>query len=393
MYLPELDNPKYIKILVVDDEEEVRKLISDFLSSEGYQIYTASNGKEALKIISEKEPDIVLIDYMMPELDGISLCKTIKNNPDTIDMGVILITGINDMETRLKGLSAGADDFLNKPIFFPELITRIKSLSKIKKYRDFLKNYQHALEEEVEKKTAELRTTNLRLHLAYNEIKKLSLEVIHLLAKTAEYRDKHTGYHIQRVSEYCVRIAKYINLSQEEIELIKYASPLHDIGKLGIPDKILLKPGPLTPEEREIMKLHPIIGAKILEGSENKYLQVAEKIALYHHEKWDGTGYPTGLKKEKIPLFARITAIADVFDALTSDRPYRKAISVRDAFEIIKIGRGTHFDPYLVDVFFKIKDEILEIRELFKDEEEHILHFYSLYDDLNKYLKKINYKE
>jgi len=393
MYLPELDNPKYIKILVVDDEEEVRKLISDFLSSEGYQIYTASNGKEALKIISEKEPDIVLIDYMMPELDGISLCKTIKNNPDTIDMGVILITGINDMETRLKGLSAGADDFLNKPIFFPELITRIKSLSKIKKYRDFLKNYQHALEEEVEKKTAELRTTNLRLHLAYNEIKKLSLEVIHLLAKTAEYRDKHTGYHIQRVSEYCVRIAKYINLSQEEIELIKYASPLHDIGKLGIPDKILLKPGPLTPEEREIMKLHPIIGAKILEGSENKYLQVAEKIALYHHEKWDGTGYPTGLKKEKIPLFARITAIADVFDALTSDRPYRKAISVKDAFKIIKIGRGTHFDPHLVDVFLKIKDEILEIRELFKDEEEHILHFYSLYDDLNKYLKKINYKE
>lgn len=389
MYLPELDNPKYIKILVVDDEEEVRKLISDFLSSEGYQIYTASNGKEALKIISEKEPDIVLIDYMMPELDGISLCKTIKNNPDTIDMGVILITGINDMETRLKGLSAGADDFLNKPIFFPELITRIKSLSKIKKYRDFLKNYQHALEEEVEKKTRELRTTNLRLHLAYNEIKKLSLEVIHLLAKTAEYRDKHTGYHIQRVSEYCVRIAKYINLSQEEIELIKYASPLHDIGKLGIPDKILLKPGPLTPEEREIMKLHPIIGAKILEGSENKYLQVAEKIALYHHEKWDGTGYPTGLRKEKIPLFARITAIADVFDALTSDRPYRKAISVKDAFEIIKIGRGTHFDPHLVDVFLKIKDEILEIRELFKDEEEHILHFYSLYDDLNKYLKKI----
>jgi putative two-component system response regulator len=159
--------------------------------------------------------------------------------------------------------------------------------------------------------------------------------------------------------------------------VLKYASPLHDIGKLGIPDAILLKPGALTKEEWEIMKLHTIIGAQILSGSKIRYLKAAEKIALYHHEKWDGTGYPEGLKGEKIPLFARITAIADVFDALTTDRPYRKALSVEDALQIIKNERGSHFDPQIVDIFFKIKEEILSIKELFKDETE-ILHLFKL---------------
>ncbi len=368
MFFPEIENPENIKILVVDDDPIIRKNIKEILSSEGYQVYTAENGKIALEILPEIEPDIILVDYLMPELDGISLCKIIKNNPDTLDIGVILITAAYDLDTRVKGLGSGADDFLNKPFFIPELKARILSLSKIKKYRDFLKNYQIILEKEVEKKTAELQKTYLELQIAYNEIKELSLEIIHKLAKAAEYKDEYTGFHIQRISFYSTKIAEYLGLSKEQIELIRYGSPLHDIGKISIPDNILLKQGPLNKEEWEIMKKHTIIGAQLLGGSKIKYLKAAQKIALYHHEKWDGTGYPYGLKEKKIPLFARIVTIADVFDALTSDRPYRKALPIKKAFEIIKNEAGTHFDPQLVKIFLEIKDEIIEIRELFKDQ-------------------------
>lgn len=374
---PKIAETRVAKILVVDDDIIIRETISEILKEDGYQVETAENGKEALEKLYSFQPDVVLTDYVMPEMDGITLCKILKSNPDTIDIGVILITGINDLETRVKGLSAGADDFLSKPIMIPELKARIKSLSKIKFYHDFLRDYQERLEEEVEKKTAQLIKTNLELQLAYNEIKDLSLEIIYRLAKAAEYRDEHTGYHIQRISHYCVAIGSHIGLENEALNVLKYASPLHDIGKLGIPDQILLKPGVLTKEEWEIMKLHTIIGAQILSGSKIKYLKAAETIALYHHERWDGTGYPKGLKGEKIPLFARITAVADVFDALTTDRPYRKAFSIEEAFEIIKKERGTHFDPMIVETFFKIKEEILSIKELLRDEEE-IPHLFKL---------------
>ncbi len=368
---------RLIKILVVDDDVIIRESISEILKEEGYAVETAENGKEALEKFDKFKPDIVITDFVMPEMDGITLCKILKNNPETIDTGIILITGVNDLETRIKGLSAGADDFLSKPIMIPELKARIRSLSKVKFYHDFLKDYQKRLEEEVERKSAQLLKANLELQIALSEIKELSLEIIFRLAKAAEYRDEHTGYHIQRVSHYCVAIGTYLGLDNEALEVLKYASPLHDIGKLGIPDAILLKPGALTKEEWEIMKLHTTIGAQILSGSKIRYLKAAEKIALYHHEKWDGTGYPEGLKGEKIPLFARITAIADVFDALTTDRPYRKALSVEDALQIIKNERGSHFDPQIVDIFFKIKEEILSIKELFKDETE-IPHLFKL---------------
>jgi len=369
MFLPELENPRNVKILVVDDDENVRNTIKEILSLEGYQVFTAKNGKEALEKINTLNPDIALIDYLLPKLDGISLCKIIKHDPEIFDIGVILITGLNNLETRIKGISAGADDFLTKPFFVPELKARIKSLAKIKKYRDFLKTYQHILEKEVESKTKELQKAYLNLQQAYEEIKNLSLEIIFRLAKAAEYRDRHTGFHIQRVSYYSVKIAEELRLSQEQIELIKYSSPLHDIGKLGIPDSILLKPSNLNGDEWEIMKSHTVIGAKILQGSKIKYLKAAEKVALYHHERWDGTGYPYGLKKNKIPLLARIISIADVFDALTTDRPYRKALDVKTAFKIIKKEAGSHFDPELVNIFLKIKDTIVEIRNLFKDED------------------------
>lgn len=370
MFFPGEDLKRIMKILVVDDDPAIRDTLREILLSEGYEVETAEDGKRALEQIPLFSPDIILTDYLMPEMDGITLCKIIKNDPETVDIGVILITGVGDLETRVKGLLAGADDFLNKPFMLPELQARIKSLTKVKLYHDFLKDYQRRLEEEVEKKTNELLKSNLNLQLALNEIKDLSLEIIFRLAKAAEYRDEHTGYHIQRIAHYTVALGVHLGLNNETLEVLRYASPLHDIGKLGIPDAILLKPGALTKEEWEIMKEHTLIGANILKGSKIKYLKAAEKIALYHHERWDGSGYPEGLKGEKIPLFARITAIADVFDALTTDRPYRKALSVEEAFTIIEEGKGKHFDPELVNIFFKIKEEILTIRELFKDEEE-----------------------
>lgn len=370
MVIPERTLDRIIKVLVVDDDQAIREAIMEILTNEGYLVTTAEDGKKALDLLGSFKPDVVLTDYLMPEMDGITLCKIIKNNPETVDIGVILITGVNDLETRVKGLLAGADDFLNKPFMVPELQARMKSLSRVKLYHDFLKDYQKKLELEIERKTADLLKINLNLQMAINEIKDLSLEIIYRLGKAAEYRDEHTGYHIQRISHYSALIGVHMGLSEEAIEVLRYASPLHDIGKLGVPDSILLKPGSLSSEEWQIMKLHTVFGAEILKGSKVKYLKAAEKIALYHHEKWDGSGYPEGLKGTKIPLFARITAIADVFDALTTDRPYRKALSLDEAFEIIAKGRGTHFDPEIVDVFFDIQEELLSIRELFKDEEE-----------------------
>lgn len=368
MFWVNIEQFENIKVLVVDDDDEIRNAMVEFLSQEGYDVYSAKNGIEGLRKILEIEPDVVLIDYLMPEMDGISLCKAIKNNSETVDIGVILITGLDDLEVRIKGLEAGADDFLSKPFLIPELKARIRSLSKIKKYRDFLKSYQETLEIEVEKKTSALLKAHSELQKAYEEIKELSLEIIYRLAKAAEYKDEYTGFHIQRVSAYCVKIGESLNLSKEQLNLLKYGAPLHDIGKLGIPEKILVKPTILNDFERKIIEKHTIIGAKILEGSKIKYLQVAEKIALFHHEKWDGTGYPYRLKGKNIPLFARITAIADVFDALTTDRPYRKAFPVKEALELIKKLSGSHFDPELVEVFLKNKKEILEIRTTFKDD-------------------------
>ncbi|WP_051173056.1 HD domain-containing phosphohydrolase [Thermodesulfobacterium hveragerdense] len=383
MFLPEIEDPKNIRVFLVDDDDQIRTSLSEVLSLEGFQVFSAKNGQEFLAKLENIDPDIALIDYLLPGgLDGLSLCKIIKNDYKTFDIGVIIITGVNDLETRINCLAAGADDLLTKPIFIPELFVRIKTLSKNKKYREFLKNYQHNLEKEVIQKTRELQKIYLGLSEAQEEIRKLSLEIIQRLAKAAEYRDEHTGAHIHRISFYCTKIADALNLSKDQIEILQYASPLHDIGKLGIPDKILLKPGPLTQKEWEIMKLHTVIGAQILEGSNLKYLKAAQKIALYHHERWDGRGYPFGLKGNKIPLFARIVAIADVFDALTSDRPYRKALPYDLAFQVIKNEKGTRFDPELVDIFLKIKPELVEIKVLFQDEE--IPHLFKLYKKLEE---------
>ena len=347
------------KILVVDDEPKNVKIIEGFLIPEGYEIISASDGKEAIKIVEEKRPDLILLDIMMPEMNGFETARILKSRKDTMLIPVVMITALKEVEDRVKALEAGADDFLTKPIDKTELRARIRSLIKVKLYNDYMKRYREILEEEVQRRTLQLRQ-------ALKEVKEASLETIFRLSQAAEYKDEETGAHILRMSRYTKLLAEQIGFNKSKIEELLYAAPLHDVGKIGIPDSILLKPGKLNKREWEIMKTHTTIGAKILRGSRSGYIKLAEVIAKTHHERWDGNGYPIGLKGEKIPIVGRISAIADVFDALISKRPYKEPFSVETAFEIIRRGRGSQFDPEITDLFLKLRDKIVDIKETYE---------------------------
>ncbi|MFW5769825.1 MAG: HD domain-containing phosphohydrolase [Spirochaetota bacterium] len=352
-------------VMVVDDEVVNCRLVDAILTPLGYRVVTAQNGKEALEKVESYNPDVILLDIMMPVLDGFQTVQKLKSDEHTRLIPVVMVTALQDVEDRVKALEAGADDFLTKPIEKVELHARVNSLIKVKSYNDQMKNYQQKLEEEVLQRTEELTSTLEKLKFA-------SLDTILRLSKAAEYRDEDTGAHILRMSNYASLIAEHMGLPSKTVEAILYAAPLHDIGKIGIPDSILLKPGKLTPNEWEIMKKHTLFGAKILEGSEG-YLQFGRMIALTHHEKWDGSGYPRGLKGTSIPLAGRIVAIADVFDALSSKRPYKEPFSIEKTFSIIRESSGSHLDPEVVDTFFKISDEIQDIRNTYKDNGHSIM--------------------
>ncbi len=348
---------KKIKVLVVDDEDRNLRLMNLLLTSFGYDVLTASNGKEALEKVHDIPPDVILLDIMMPKIDGFEVTRQLKKEEETKIIPIVMVTALNEVEDRVKALEAGADDFLNKPVDKTELRARVQSLVKVKAYNDHMRNYQKELEAEVAKRTIQLRQ-------ALKKLKEVSLESICHLCRAAEYKDENTGDHIKRMSHYASAVARKMGLNKQTVENLLYTAPMHDAGKIGIPDHILLKPGKLNDKEWEIMKQHTIIGAQILAGSDAKFIKLAQTIALTHHEKWDGSGYPKGLKGSKIPLVGRIAAIADVFDALTSKRPYRmKPFSLEEAFNYIKEERGRHFDPEVVDAFFAAKDEILLIKE------------------------------
>ncbi|MGM0395149.1 MAG: HD domain-containing phosphohydrolase [Thermodesulfobacteriota bacterium] len=350
------------KILIVDDDRMSRLLLNTILSRISYRVSEAFDGEDCLEKAELFCPDLILMDVGMPGMDGLDVTRLLKNNDETKNIPVMIISGHDDLEERVRAVEAGAEDFLSKPVEQTILKAKVKSLLKIKEYNDNVHNYQKKLEKEVEKKTSNLKQALDDLQIASEKLRLYSMDTILRLSQAAEYKDTDTGEHIQRISYYIQAIGKAMTLSDEEIEAYQYASPMHDVGKIGIPDHILMKPGPLDDSEWEIMKQHTVIGGKILGGSDSSILKTAETIALTHHEKWNGSGYPYGLKGLDIPMAGRITAIADVFDALTSKRPYKEAFSVEKAFEIMAEDRGKSFDPELLDAFFSIKAEIAGIR-------------------------------
>lgn len=343
-------------ILVVDDQILNIELLEAYLTPLGYEIARATNGEKALEILSTNQIDLILLDVMMPGMDGFEVTRRVRQNIIYRLLPIILITALTEKEHRILGIEAGCDDFISKPIDKLEVLTRVKSLLKVKAYQDLMHNYRKELERDVAIRGEELKH-------AYEQIKAASLETIYRLSIASEYKDEDTGAHIKRMSNYSAAIARQMGLGESMVENILYAAPMHDLGKIGIPDRILLKPGKLDADEWEIMKDHAIIGARILEGSDAEFIKLGEVIAMCHHEKWDGSGYPYNLKGDEIPLAARIVALADVFDALTSKRAYKEAFPLEKALAIIMEGRGVHFDPAVVDAFFAVQDKILAIKE------------------------------
>ena len=354
-------------ILVVDDDDMNRLLIKSILSRMMYQVSEAFDGIDAWEKMDSLLPDLILLDLIMPRMGGFELIHKLKNDPEKKNIPIMIISGHDEPADRVKAVEAGADDFLSKPLEQVILKAKIKSLLKIKAYNDHMQNYQNKPEEEVAKKTAKLKQAFDELEAASEKMRLYSLDTILRLSQAAEYKDQETGEHIQRIGYYIQVIGKAISLDKQEIDEFFYASPMHDVGKIGIPDNILMKPGKLNAEEWIIMKQHTTIGGKILSGSDSSILQTAQTIALTHHEKWDGSGYPGNLKGLNIPLSGRITAIADVFDALTSKRPYKDAFPMEKAFAIIKEEQGKSFDPDLIDAFFAVKDDIISIRNKYCD--------------------------
>ncbi len=356
------------RILVVDDEATMRRLLEKLLRLEGYDVLLASSGEQALVELFKHGADTVLLDMRMPGMTGLEVCRQIRSHPKTLHTPVVFITAVNDRELRRRGMEAGADDFLSKPFDEVELLARIRNSVRVRRYYDNLEQQREQLEVAVHERTAALNEAIAKLTQIQVDLRASQEETIYRLSRAAEFRDDETGQHLQRMSRYCQLIGRRIGLDENTCELLRIASPMHDVGKLGIPDRILLKPGRLTSEEFAVMKGHAEIGYRILVGSDATPLKIAATIAYTHHEKWDGNGYPRALKGEEIPLSGRIAAVADVFDALTSARPYKPAWKLEDALELMKTNRGAHFDPNLVDAFFDALPEVLEIRSRFVDE-------------------------
>jgi len=342
-------------ILIVDDEPANVKLLHKMLQRKGYQnVQYTTDPREVEDLCRKTEFDAFLLDIRMPYIDGYGIMKMLNKHCVNDYLPVLVLTAQTDRETRLKALEMGAKDFLTKPFDQLEALTRLHNLLEVRLMHKRVRNQNRILEEEVRRRTQELYETR---H-----------EVIKRLGLAAEYRDNETGNHIIRMSRYSQLLALEYGLSEEQAETILNAAPMHDIGKIGIPDRVLLKPGKLDAEEWKIMQSHVHIGAEILSGHQSDLMEAARIIALHHHEKWDGSGYPGGLKGDNISIEGRICALADVFDALLSARPYKKPWTVDQALDLIDEQAGRHFDPQLAPLMRKILPEILKIKEQFSDE-------------------------
>ena len=336
-----------MKIAIIDDiQVNLVLLKASVLKLPDVEPTCFTDPEEALQWCELNDPDLLIVDYMMPGLSGTELAKRYRQTH--ADTPILMVTANHETVLRHQALQGGVTDFLNKPIDTTEFLARVRNMLALRRSHNYLA---------------------LEVRRATQTIVERERETIFCLARAAEYRDPETGAHILRMANYARLIGREMNLDEEDQDLLLEAAPMHDIGKVGTPDGILLKRGRLDPAEFEIMKQHARIGYEILVSHPSRLLQVAAEIAHTHHEKFDGSGYPRGLSGTNIPLFGRIVAVADVFDALTSARPYKKAWSLEDACKLIKENSGTHFDPECVTAFFAVYDEILAIRDLYQDEE------------------------
>src|ERR687891_383350 len=353
------------RILVVDDEEPIRRILCRLLERNGYPSAGARDAEDAMLRLKEVDYSLVLTDMDMPGSSGLDLIMQInQSHPDT---ATVMVTGMDDAKLAHTALDIGAYGYIIKPFEPNEILINVANALRRRGLEIENRNHRMRLEQMIKERTAELWEAIARLEKAEKDVRLSREETIQRLAIAAEFRDDETAQHIQRMSRYCALLARAAGFDSERSENIRVASLMHDVGKIGIPDNILLKPGKLSPEERTIMQQHCEIGYRILAGSRSDLLKTAADIAWTHHERIDGSGYPNGLRGDEIPVEGRIGAIADVFDALSSDRVYKKAYPLGKALDIMREGRNLHFDPALLDSFLNVIDEALEIRERYAD--------------------------
>jgi len=347
---------KSANILIVDDQVLNVTLLEKILHKAGYSnTFSTTDSRQAVPLFVQHDIDILLLDIRMPHMDGFDVMAELNQSIGGDYLPILILTAELTSEVRAKSLESGAKDFLTKPFDQLEVLQRIHNILEVRLLYKQVRHQNETLEEEVKKRTIELENSRY--------------EIIERLGQAAEFKDNETGNHILRMSKYSRLLAKAKGLPEADVDLIFLAAPMHDIGKIGIPDKVLLKPGKLDADEWEVMKTHVALGGELLSGSDEiPLMRIAKNIALTHHEKWDGSGYPNGLSGESIPIEGRICAICDVFDALTSERPYKKAWSVEKAMMLIKEESGRHFDPSLVPLFDTILDDVLSYRSQHMDQ-------------------------